>query len=366
MATNPNTIIINIGPQHPSTHGGLHVEAELEGERIVRATCHLGYVHRGMEYLAERRSYLQFLPYNSRLDYLGSQLPTWGYCLAVEKLAGIEVPERAEYLRVIFGELSRIASHLLFIGSFAIDVGATTGLIYTFRDRERILNMFEMTSGSRMITTYMRFGGVADEPPEEFWPAVTSFLDDIPAMLDEYNRLLTGNEMFVERLRNVGVLTPERAVALGVTGPNLRASGIAYDLRRVEPYSIYDRFDFRIPVRKNGDSMDRYLLRLDEIEQSASIIRQALRDIPAGEIKARVPRSLKPEPGFVYQRIEAAKGELGYFIVSDGSDKPARLHIHAPSFINLRALEELCVGHRVQELIVILASLDPVLGESDR
>lgn len=361
-----SSMIINIGPQHPSTHGGLHVEAELEGERIVRATVKLGYVHRGMEYLAQSRTYQQFLPFTSRLDYLASQLPTWGYCLAVEKLAGIAVPERAEYLRVIFGELSRIASHILFFGSFCIDLGATTGLIYGFRDRERILDMFEMTSGSRLINTYMRFGGVAEEPPEEFWPAVNSFLDDLPAMLQEYNDLVTGNEMFVERIKGMGVLTAERAVELGVTGPNLRACGISYDLRKIEPYSIYSSLDFEVPVLNHGDCMDRYLLRLYEIEQSARMIRQAVSRIPEGEIKGKVPRNLKPEAGHAYGRIESSKGELGYFIVSNGSEKPARLHIHAPSFVNLRAMEEIAVGMRIQELIAILASLDPVLGESDR
>lgn len=367
MTTTVNeNLIINIGPQHPSTHGGLHVEAELSGEKVAKATVHLGYVHRGMEYLAEQRTYQQFLPFTSRLDYLASQLPTWGYCLAVEKLAGIEVPERAEYIRVIMGELSRIASHMLFFGSFCIDLGATTALIYAFRDREKILKMFEMTSGSRMITTYMRFGGVAEDLPEEFYPAIRSFLNELPASLDEYHNLVSGNEMFRERVTRVGHLPASLAINLGVTGPNLRASGVKYDLRKIEPYSVYDRFDFEVPIRWDGDCWARYLVRLDEIRESARIIEQALQQIPEGEIKAKVPRTLKPAAGDAYARIESAKGELGYYLVSDGSDKPYRVHIHAPSFVNLQALEIISEGYTVQDLVANLASLDPVLGESDR
>ncbi|MGE5380243.1 MAG: NADH-quinone oxidoreductase subunit D [Methylocystaceae bacterium] len=359
-------LVINIGPQHPSTHGGLHVEAELTGETISKATVHLGYVHRGMEYLAERHTYQQFIPYTSRLDYLASQLPTWGYCMAVEKLAGIEVPERAEYIRVIMGELSRIASHLLFFGSFCIDLGATTGLIYAFRDREKILKMFEMTSGSRMITTYMRFGGVAEDLPEEFFPAVREFLDLLPASLKEYHNLVSGNEMFRERVIGVGHLPASLAINLGVTGPNLRASGIRYDLRKVEPYSVYDRFDFNVPIQTDGDCWARYLIRLEEIQECARIIEQALKGLPDGEIKGKVPRTLKPEAGEAYTRIESSKGELGYFLVSDGSDKPYRVHIHAPSFVNLQALEIISEGYSIQDLVANLASMDPVLGESDR
>ncbi|MGE5454036.1 MAG: NADH-quinone oxidoreductase subunit D [Methylocystaceae bacterium] len=359
-------LVINIGPQHPSTHGGLHVEAELSGEIVKKATVHLGYVHRGMEYLAEQRTYQHFIPFTSRLDYLASQLPTWGYCLAVEKLAGIEVPERAEYIRVIMGELSRIASHLLFFGSFCIDLGATTALIYAFRDREKILKLFEITTGSRMITTYMRFGGVAEDLPDEFFPAVRQFLAEVPAHLEEYHTLVSGNEMFRERVMGVGRLSSELAIDLGVTGPNLRATGIAYDLRKVEPYSIYDRFNFNIPVKSEGDCWARYLIRLEEISESASIIEQALKNLPDGEFKGKVPRSLKPAAGEAYTRIESAKGELGYYLLSDGTDKPYRLHIHGPSFVNLRALEIISEGYSIQDLVANLASLDPVLGESDR
>jgi len=363
--TNEN-LVINIGPQHPSTHGGLHVEAELSGETVKKATVHLGYVHRGMEYLAEQRTYQQFIPFTSRLDYLASQLPTWGYCLTVEKLADLKVPERAEYIRVIMGELSRIASHLLFFGSFCIDLGATTGMIYAFRDREKVLKLFEMTSGSRMITTYMRFGGVAEDLPEEFYPAVKNFLNEMPAILNEYHTLVSGNEIFQQRVKGVGRLSAEQAIDLGVTGSNLRACGINYDLRKVEPYSVYDSFNFNIPLRSEGDCWARFLIRLEEIEESARIIEQVLKELHEGEIKSKVPRSLKPAAGEAYTRIESAKGELGYYLVSDGTEKPYRLHIHAPSFVNLRALEIISEGDSVQDLVANIASLDPVLGESDR
>lgn len=360
-------ITINVGPQHPSTHGGLHAETVLDGEHIVDLKVHLGYVHRSVEKIAESRTYTQFIPYNSRLDYLATHLPTMGYCQAVEKLLDIKVPERAEYIRVIMAELSRIASHLLFIGSLAIDIGATTGLIYCFRDRERIMDMFEMTSGQRLIASYMRIGGFHEDLPEEFYPAVRSFLDDLPSMLDEYNSLLTGNEILQARLKNTGVLSAEDAIAYGVSGPNLRASGVAYDIRKADPYGIYDRFDFDIPVGQKGDNWDRFLVRIREIEESAKIIRQALKDMPEGEIRAKVPRVIKPEEGReVYHRIESSKGELGFYIVSDGSEKPYRLHVRAPSFINLGVLSLISRGGKLQDLIANIATLDPVLGEADR
>ncbi len=360
-------ITVNIGPQHPSTHGGLHVEAIFNGEIIVDSTVHLGYVHRSVEKIAETRTYPQFVPYTSRLDYLASQLPTLAYCQAVEKLIGAEIPERAEYIRVIMAELSRIASHMLAIGSIAIDLGATTGLIYTFRDRERIMDMFEMTSGQRLIASYMRIGGISDDLPPEFFPAVNSFIEDIPKMIKEYEDLLVGNEIMQARLKGVGAISAEDAIDYGVSGPNLRATGVAYDIRKAEPYGIYDRFDFNIPTAKNGDSWDRFILRIEEIKESGKIIAQALKDLPEGEIMGKVRRVIRPEKGKeVYHRIESAKGELGFYIVSDGSDMPYRLHVRAPSFINLMILPSISKGEKLQDIIANIATLDPVLGECDR
>lgn len=364
---NSDKYTVNIGPQHPSTHGGLHVEALMDGETVVDAIVHLGYVHRSVEKIAEKRTYAQFVPYTSRLDYLASHLPTLGYCQAVEKLLELQVPERAEYIRVIMAELSRIASHLVFVGSCAIDLGATTGLIYCLRDREKIMDIFEMTSGQRMIAAYMRIGGIAEDLPEQFIPALKDFLNDLPRMLDEYRGLLNGNEILQARLKGIGILSAEDALSYGVTGPNLRASGVAYDLRKDDPYGIYDRFAFGIPTATRGDCWARFLVRMAEIEQSAEIIKQALKDLPEGEIKAKVPRVIKPEKGReVYHRIESSKGELGYFIVSDGSENPYRLHVRAPSFVNLMVLPLISRGGKLQDIIANIATLDPVLGESDR
>mgnify|MGYP000947001294 FL=1 len=361
------TYTINIGPQHPSTHGGLHVEAIMDGEEVKDAIVHVGYVHRSVEKIAESRTYAQFVPYASRLDYLASHLPTLGYVQAVEKLAGIIVPERAEYIRVIVSELSRIASHMIFVGSLAIDLGATTGMVYCFRDRERIMDMFEMSSGQRMIASYMRLGGISADLPESFYPAVESFINDLPGMIAEYHGLISGNEILQERCKDVGILSAQDAVAYGVTGPNLRASGVDYDLRRDDPYGIYPRFEFRVPTGQNGDSWDRFMVRIEEMEQSGRIIKQALRDMPSGEIQAKVPRILKPEKGReVYHRVESSKGELGFHLVSDGSDKPYRVHVRAPSFINLMVLPLICRGGKLQDVITNIATLDPVLGESDR
>lgn len=365
FTTEPYTI--NIGPQHPSTHGGLHVEAVLDGEVVQDAIVHLGYVHRSVEKIAESRTYTQFIPYASRLDYLASHLPTLGYVQAVEKLMGITVPERAEYIRVIMAELSRIASHMVFVGSLAIDLGATTGLVYCLRDRERIMDLFEMSSGQRMIASYMRIGGINADLPEPFIPALQRFLHDLPGMIEEYHGLLTGNEILQARCRGIGILTAEDAIAYGVTGPNLRACGVAYDLRKADPYGIYERFDFEVPVGQRGDCWDRFILRIQEIEQSGRIIEQALRELPEGEIAAKLPRSLKAEKGReVYHRIESAKGELGYYLLADGSEKPYRLHVRAPSFVNLMVLPLISRGGKLQDIIANIATLDPVLGESDR
>lgn len=362
-----DNITVNIGPQHPSSHGGLRVETVFDGEKIVDSKVHLGYVHRSVEKIAESKTYTQFIPYTSRLDYLASNLPTLGYCQAVEKMIGAEVPDRAKYIRVIMGELSRIAAHMLCVGSLAIDIGATTAFIYFVRDRERIMDMFEMTSGQRMVASYMRFGGVAEDLPEEFFPAIESFVEDFPKMLKEYHDVFLGNEILHGRLNGVGKLSAEDAIEYGVSGPNLRASGVNWDLRKIEPDGIYDQFDFDVPTGKNGDSMDRIMVRVEEMVQSVRIIEQALAKLPAGEVKGKVPRIIKPEAGVqVYHRIESAKGELGYYIVSDGSEKPYRLHVRAPSFINLMVLPLISKGELLQDIIVNIATIDPVLGEADR
>lgn len=358
---------VNVGPVHPSTHGGLHAEALMNGEVIEDVIVHLGYVHRSVEKIAESRTYHQYVPYTARLDYLATNLPVMGYCQAVEKLAGIEVPERAEYIRVIMAELSRIASHQIAIAATGIDLGATTGLMYAMRDRERIMDIFAMTGGQRLLSSYIRIGGVAADIPDGFIPAVKRFTDDIPQMTEEYDRLMTGNEIWAARMKGVGVLKAEDAIAYGVTGPNLRASGISYDLRKAEPYSIYNRFDFKIPTRNEGDSLARWQVRIEEIGESGRIIKQALERMPDGSFQNKVPKVLKPEAGAeVYHHIESSKGELGYYIVSDGSAKPYRLHVRAPSFINLMVLPVVCRSGVFQDIITNIATLDPILGESDR
>lgn len=359
------TYVLNLGPQHPSTHGVFRVILELDGEVVVKATPVPGYLHRGIEKLAEARTYTQVIPYTDRMDYLASMLMNWGYVAAVEKLMGIEVPERAEYIRVIVGELSRIASHLVAVGTYSMDIGGVTGFLYTFRDRERVLDLLEMVSGSRMTFSYFRIGGVADDLPEEFFPALQKFLDDLPGMIDEYNGLITGNEIFQARTKYVGTIPPDVAINYSLSGPNLRGSGIPYDLRKVRPYGVYDRFDFEVPVGKNGDCFDRFVCRIKEIEQSARIIRQAVEGLPEGPVQAKVPRTLKPPIGEAYAEVESSKGILGCYVVSDGSNKPYRVHFRRPSFINLGYLGELCVGWKIADVIAILGSFDIVLGEVD-
>ncbi|MDD4599582.1 NADH-quinone oxidoreductase subunit 4 [bioreactor metagenome] len=359
------TYTLNMGPQHPSTHGVLQVVLELDGEQVVEAIPHMGYLHRGIEKLAESRTYVQFIPYTDRLDYVSSMGNNLGYCQTVEKLMGIEIPERAEYLRIIMVELNRIASHLIFMGSLAIDLGASTGMMFGFRDRERILDLFDMACGARMTYSYIRFGGVSADLPPEFIPALQCFLADFPAMLEENHGLLTGNEILYNRLKNNAIISGEKAMKFGLTGPSLRASGIDYDLRKVEPYGIYDRFDFSVPLGQTGDSWDRYLVRMEEMRQSASIIAQAVEQLPEGPVMAKVPKVLKPPVGDVYHSIENPRGELGYYIVSDGSPKPYRIHVRRPSFINLQALNETCQGLLIADVVAVLATLDSLMGEVD-
>lgn len=358
-------ITLNMGPQHPSTHGVFRVILKVDGETVREAEPVCGYLHRGVEKLAEDRTYTQFIPYTDRLDYLAAMLNNLGYVMAVEELMGIEVPERAQYIRVICAELSRIASHLVATAAYSVDLGGFTGFLYPFRDREKVLDLFEMLTGSRMTVSYMRIGGVAADLPDEFLPALENFLDYLPACLDEYDGLITGNEIFQARTKKVGILDPETAVNYGITGPNLRASGVNYDLRKARPYSGYERFEFEVPLGKNGDCFDRFRLRILEMRQSLCIIRQAMEGLPEGPVMAKVPKVIKPPKGDAYFEIEGAKGVLGYYVVSDGSNKPYRIHVRRPSFINLGILNELVKGWKIADVVAILGSLDIVLGEVD-
>ncbi len=367
VRTGEREMTLNMGPQHPSTHGVFRLILQLDGETVVGCKPVMGYLHRSSEKLGEMRTYVQAVTLTDRLDYLAPMSNNWAYCLAVEKLAGMEVPERAEYIRVIVAELYRIASHLVAIGTFGADVGTWfTPLIYTFREREMILDMTLLCAGVRMNPSYVRFGGVARDLPPEFIDRLKYFLDIFPAKIDEYERLLTGNEIFTARTKGVGILPPELARAYSITGPMLRASGIQYDVRRAEPYGIYDRFEFDVPVRYNGDCFDRYMVRVEELRQSHRILTQALRDLPPGEIRGKQPKVLKPPKGEAYARLEGPKGELGFYIVSDGSPNPYRFKIRAPSFINLGVHSQLVVGHKVADAVVILGSFDIVMGEVDR
>lgn len=359
-------LTLNLGPQHPSTHGVYRAVLVLDGEYVQNMENVVGYLHRGMEKLAEARTYPQFLPYTDRLDYAAAMLNELGYVQAVEKLMGVEVPERAEYIRIIMAELQRIASHLVMIGSFALDLGGYTPWMYCFRDREKILDLFEMVAGSRMTPGYMRIGGVADDLNPEFLPELIKFMESMPASIEEYNNIVTGNEIFVARTKGVGILTADMALAYGVTGPNLRAAGVDYDLRKAAPYGIYEKFDFDIPVFQNGDSFERFVIRIEEMKQSLRILEQAVENLPEGPVQAKIPRVIRPPKGEVYHQIEGSKGSLGYYVVSDGSNKPYRVHIHGPSFVNLGALPEMCKGLMVQDVISTIASIDFILGEVDR
>lgn len=359
------TYTLNLGPQHPSTHGVFRIILELDGETVVKATPVPGYLHRGIEKLAESRTYVQVIPYTDRLDYLAGMLMNWGYVQAVEKLMAVQVPERAEYIRVIVGELSRIASHMVAIGALGADLGALTAFTYTFRDREYVIDLLEMVSGSRMTFNYIRIGGVADDFPEEFYPAVKKLLSELEAICDEYDGLITGNEIFQGRTMFVGVIPPHVAVNYSLSGPTLRGSGVNFDLRKARPYSVYDRFDFEVPLGHNGDCFDRFRIRVTEIRQSKRIIEQALEQLPEGPILAKVPRVIKPPVGDAYAEVESSKGIYGCYVVSDGSPKPYRVHFRRPSFINLGYLGKLCEGWKIADAIAILGSIDIVLGEVD-
>ncbi|MBI5947015.1 MAG: NADH-quinone oxidoreductase subunit D [Chloroflexi bacterium] len=359
--------VLNIGPQHPSTHGVFRIKVTVDGEKVLDAEMVMGYLHRSMEKLAEERTYTQNIPFTDRTDYLSSMANNLGYCLAVEKLAGIGVPARGDAIRVIMAELQRLASHCMAVGAFTNDTGAwQTPVMWAFREREKILDIFEMTCGARLTCNYMRIGGVAFDLPAAFEPAVRKLLRELVPFIDEMEGLLVGNEIFLARTRGVGVLTPEQATNASLSGPLLRGSGIAWDLRKADPYCGYEQYDFDIPIGYQGDSFDRFIVRIEEMRQSIKIIKQALDGLPGGPHSTQVPLALRPPQGEAYARVEGSRGELGYYLVSDDGPSPYRFHIRAPSFINLSALKEMTVGGTVADAIVVLGSIDVVVGEIDR
>ncbi len=360
---------VSMGPHHPSTHGVFRMMVTLDGETIVKLKPVFGYLHRNHEKLGENTTYLASMPYTDRLDYLNSMTNNWAYALAVEKLASQPVPERAEYLRIILAELTRLLNHTCLAGFLLQDTGCSgTPLMYAFREREYILDLFEALSGSRMMCNYQRFGGCRVDPTPEWLVAAARLVDGYGRFLDEYEALITGNEILMARTQGVGVLKPDLAVNAGITGPMLRACGVDYDLRKVDGYGFYPRFEFRVPLGAHGDTYDRYMIRVLEMRESIRILQQALRDLPAGPIldaKAK-NRGLRPKPGEAYGRIEGPKGEIGFYLISDGGPNPYRYRVRPPSFINLTVLEDMCLGQTVADAVIILGSVDIVLGEVDR
>lgn len=368
MALRTEEIIVNVGPQHPSTHGVLRLLVTLSGETIVKVDPVIGYLHRGMEKIAEKRTYTQYLPFTDRWDYLSPMFNNMAYTLAVEKLMNIEVPSRAQYLRVIAMELNRITSHLVWFATFALDLSAVTmsAYMYGFREREEILDLLERLSGGRMLYSYICPGGVRGDADDEFLRQLDKFLDSFPKKVDEYETFFSQNKVFALRTRDVGILSPETALDYGVTGPCLRGSGIAFDLRKVQPYCVYERFVFDVPLGDKGDSYDRYKVRIQEMRESTKIIRQAMEMLPAGEVKKKLAPQYKVPEGKAFVWIESPRGALGVYLISDGGTKPYRLKIRAPSFSNLSVINEIAKGAKVQDLIAILGSLDILLGEIDR
>jgi len=386
------TMVLNVGPQHPSTHGVLRVIVELDGEVMVRAEPDIGYLHRGIEKMCEGRTYHKCLPLMNRVDYLAGEVNNFGFCLAVEKLFGIEVPKRAQYIRVIMVELTRIASHIFWLGTHAHDLGAMTPLFYGFREREKIMDLCEMVSGARMFPLYLRIGGLAADLPEGFVAKAMEFVKEFPEKWKDYDNLLTENEIWKDRTIGVGVMTAEEALDWGWSGPMARGSGVDWDLRRDNPYSSYEDFDFEVPLgTREGDTYSRYLVRMQEMLQSNRILRQALEKLPPGEIKVDDPRislpakekvyndmaalinhfkliqeGIKPPAGEVYSAIEAPKGEMGWYIISDGSAQPFRVKIRAPSFVVLNSLGKLAKGRLLADLIALIGTMDIVLADVDR
>ena len=367
MAIKTEPVTINLGPQHPSTHGVFRIRVKFDGEVVLDVEPVFGYLHRGTEKLAESRTYVQIVTLTDRLDYTASMSNNLAYVMAVEKLAGIEVPERAKYIRVISAELARISSHLMATGFLLNDLGAfATPLMYCFRERERILDLFEMMCGARITVSYMRPGGVLQDPPDDFWAALNRNIEDLPQYLDELESLITGNEIVLTRTRNVGLLSPEQAINASVTGPILRASGVQWDVRKAHPYEIYDRLDFEIPIGAVGDTFDRYMVRIQEMRESVKIMRQCVEQIPDGPYRSETPYFVRAPSGDAYASVEGPKGELGFYMVSDGGISPYRCKVRAPSFINLTALRDMLVGWKMGDLITVFGSLDIVLGEVDR
>lgn len=380
-----------MGPQHPSTHGVLRVDLELDGEVIVSVKPYLGHLHRGIEKIAEHKTYHQVIPLTDRLDYLAPMINNLGYCLTVEKLLGLAVPERAQVIRVIMAEISRIQSHLVWFGTHVLDIGAMSPIMYAFREREQLLDIFEMVAGARMNPSYIRIGGVNGDLTRQSIDMIGAFLEEFPAHIDEYETLLTANRIWINRTKGVGVISAQEALNLGTTGPTLRSCGMKWDLRKTNPYSGYDTYTFEIPLGKNGDLYDRYLVRLAELRQSLDLIKQGLAKLKPGPIYVDAPQIVPPSKeavmtdigalihhfkimcegfsvpeGEVYMAIETPRGELGYYIVSDGSSHPYRLRIRTPSFMNLEALERLAKGRLLADIVAIIGSIDIVLGEVDK
>jgi NADH-quinone oxidoreductase subunit D len=364
-------LIVNMGPQHPSTHGVLRLEVKLRGEVVDDVIPHLGYLHRCFEKHAEAMTYPQVIPYVDRMDYVAAMNNEFGYVLACEKLMGIQVPERVEYIRVIMAELQRIASHLVAIGTYGNDIGAFTPFLYYFRDREKILELFEITCGARLLYNYMWVGGLSHDIPHNFIEKTKQFTKYMRPMIKEVNDLLCYNKIFVERTANIGILPPDVAVNAGASGPTLRGSGVNFDLRKDDPYSIYDRFDFKVCIGDGemgtvGDCWDRNMVRCNEMVESLNIIDQAVEQIPDGDIASAIPKRIKPPAGEVYFRTETPKGELGYYIISDGSQNPFRVKVRPPTFCNLSLVPAISRGYMLADLVAILGSVDIVLGEVDR
>jgi NADH-quinone oxidoreductase subunit D len=386
-----NEMILNMGPQHPATHGVLRLVLRLDGETVVACVPELGYLHRGYEKLAENMTYYEFIPHTDRLDYLSPMANNVAWVLAVEKLAGIEAPPRAQYIRMMVAELARITSHLVAIGAFAMDVGAMTIFLWTLREREKVMDIWDMLCGARFTNSYTRIGGVANDIPPDALAKTKWFIDQFDDNLTECEKLINTNRIFVERVDGVGVISKEDAIDLGFSGPNLRASGVEYDIRRAQPYLKYDQIDFKIPVYTEGDSLARYFVRLDEMRESAKIVRQVLEKMPEGEIILNKPKKvlphktevytkmeelihdfmivnygINPPEGEIYHSIEGSKGELGFYLVSKGEGHPWKCKIRSPSFNNLQSLPKLVVGHMISDVVAIIGSIDPIMGEADK